>query len=70
MPTVSDARLALQKALLERDLRILRLVDAGMTYDYIARAEGLTRARVEQIVRRRVREAEAAPNGTPPAPGG
>ena len=70
MPTVSDARLALQKALLERDLRILRLVDAGMTYDYIARAEGLTRARVEQIVRRRVQEAEAAPNGTPPAPGG
>lgn len=52
MPTIEDARRVLSEALAERDDRVARAVAAGMTYEYIARAEGITRARVEQIVRR------------------
>ena len=63
MPTIEDARRVLADALAGRDERIARAVVAGLTYEYIARAEGISRARVEQIVRRM--EAKAR-NGAAP----
>ena len=60
MPTVADLERALARAKRERDERILRLVAQKMTYEYIAHAEGISRARVEQIVRRAERETQQA----------
>ena len=52
MPTVEHAKRSLEEAIHQRDERIVKLVAAGMSYAYVAHAEGITRARVEQIIKR------------------